>query len=259
MTYRQSSAIGRQPNKELVLNLAKPLNFMMRFILLFICIVVFFSVEAQESGVSWGVQLFPNYSYRKVVPLNNTELIELVRLDSLEKGKFSYSAGLIAEFHWGPKVGFQTGINFLNTGIETIRMPFVTNEGTEREEKLTYEHLAVEVPFLLHFYQEFSDQTSLYFVLGGTALATVKSQVRQTIYEGENKLESSTNKDSREASIMNYSLFTGIGLEQSLGKNIGLFFQPNFQFFLKIFAEDAKVSRINYAIGASIGIKFRSE
>lgn len=230
---------------------------MIRLFFLFVFSFCFLATQAQESGMSWGINLFPNYSYRKVVPLNNTDFGELARLDSIETGKFSYSAGIITEFHWGPKVGFQTGLNFVNTGIETLRSPFVTNEGTERSKKLTYEHLSVEIPFLLNFYQEFSENTTIYFVLGGTALAKVRNQVRTTTYSGENKLDSSTKKDERDSGVMNYSLFSGMGLEQSLGDNLVVFFQPNFQFFLKSFAMEPTVSRINYALGASVGFKFR--
>lgn len=214
---------------------------------------------AQEAGTSWGLQVFPNYSYRKLLPVNNSiTQATLFEIGEMEQGKFSYSGGVIMEFHWGPKVGFQTGLNYQQTGYQTIRTPFILNDGTEAEQQQTFEYLSAEIPFILNFYQEFSPKTRIYFMMGGTAVANLRNQAKTTIYNGAESIgQTSTTKIEAENNPVVFSLFMGMGLEQFVSDRISIFLQPNFQFFLQPVIDDSQLARVPYGVGVSAGIKLR--
>ena len=78
---------------------------------------------AQDSGFAWGISLYPNSSGRRLVALGNYDEDFIRDTEALETSRFSYSAGLIAEWK-GEKLGFRTGLNYMQSGYQTIKQQF---------------------------------------------------------------------------------------------------------------------------------------
>ena len=229
---------------------------MLRNCLLFILLAVNSALVAQNAGISYGLQVAPGFSFRKSLPLNGTNIDELIELDELEKGKFAYSAGARVELNLGKKVGFQTGVNFVQLGYATGRQRFIRQiEGTEviTERESQFDFRNVEVPFILNFYQELSPQGRMYFKMGGSAIYSL-SRREQTREYTEDVLTSDNTTSLTAGADANISVQTGMGYEHTLG-NIAVFVEPNFQYYLRSQHEDFKFARQPYFLGVTIGAK----
>jgi hypothetical protein len=164
----------------------------------------------------------------------------------------------VTEFHWGPKVGFQTGLNYHQTGYGTIRQTIITDDGTSFDKEETIEYLSLEIPFILNFYQEFSPKTRIYFLMGGTGVVNLRNQLKTTIYNSEDAIgQTNTTKMEADNNDFVFSIYTGMGVEHFVSNRIGVFVQPSFQLLLKPIIDDSQFARMPFGLGISVGMKFR--
>ncbi|NBC07005.1 MAG: outer membrane beta-barrel protein, partial [Bacteroidetes bacterium] len=159
---------------------------MQKILGLALLLAIVFPATAQSS-LQWGVELFPNLSFRRLLPRNDINRDQIDAVDDMEQGKFSYSAGLIATWR-KDKLGFKTGLTFVESGYQTKRTEVDLRDevppGAE-DERTAYQSLFVEVPAEMLFFQNFDRKNQMYFSMGLTAAFNVDNRERVTYYFGD--------------------------------------------------------------------------
>ena len=216
------------------------------------------SMLAQDSGFSWGISLYPNSSGRRLVALGNYDDEFIRNLEALEMPKFSYSAGLVAEWR-AEKLGFRMGLNYTNSGYQTIKQIFPDDEPNPDNASHIRERFHstyIELPIEFLFSHNLKEGSALFFMLG-TSFALNLSNTTQTIlYFGETN-QSSTADTEGDFNAFNYAFQSGIGWKADIGSRFTLVLQPNFQFWLKGLLQESNVNRNLYALGLKTVVLLR--
>jgi len=233
---------------------------MLRILFLFLC---FFYVgeSIAQAGFSWGISLYPNYSDRRLIAYSFITQDEINRLDSLEGGRFSYSGGILAEWRT-EKVGFQTGLNFMNTGYRTIRetlLPGDPDEGQGTERSFLFRNFNIEVPAELHFYQEVSPGNEFIFTLGGALSYNIANSSFKILHSDGNSERIDVADEEQEFRPLNIAFVTAVGWETDISETFSLVIQPTFEFWMRgIFTTTSDLNRNLYNLGVKVNLKFRT-
>jgi hypothetical protein len=213
---------------------------------LFFCTLIM----AQDSGFSWGISLYPNSSGRRLVALGNYDEQFIRDIEALETTKFSYSTGLVAEWR-AEKLGLRIGLNYMNSGYQTIRRDFGADEPNPQNAsqiREQFENTYIETPIAFLFSHNLKEGSALFFMLGASLALNLTNQTNTILYFGETTQSerSATEGDFRP---FNYAFQSGIGWTTNLGERFTLVVQPHFQFWLKGILEDNLVNRNLYSLG----------
>ena len=223
------------------------------------CLLCLAGTMIGQTTFDWGISLYPNVSNRRLIAFSNISDREIIRLDSLESGRFSYSAGLNAGWRGG-KVGFYFGLNYMDTGYKTLKGGFAIDEPNPREasnRRFVYKNTNLEVPVELKFYQELKDGSHFYFMLGGAMSINLQNNFNTILYFGDSQ-ELERTKDEREFRSTNFAFQTGMGWEKALSDKIILAVQPTFQFWTKGVLVDNELNRNLYSFGLKLIVNYRS-
>lgn len=233
---------------------------MLRYFLLFASMLHFGPMLAQ-AGFSWGVSLFPNYSDRRLIAFEYITQEDIFKLDSIESGKFSYAGGVFA--HWrSEKVGFQAGVNLMNTGYRTIRgliLPDDPDQSLGNERRFVYRNLNIEVPLELHFFQEVSPGNEFIFILGTAVSYNLANDTYKLIYADGAPKRSNVTDEEAAFRATNIAFVTAIGWEHSLSDRLSLVIQPTFEFWMRGILYDVDLNRNLYNIGVKVNLKFKRQ
>lgn len=209
---------------------------------------------------SYGISLFPNYSDRRLISFSFLSQEDIFSLDSLERGRFSYSGGVFAQWR-SEKVGFQTGVNFMNTGYGTIRETILAGDPDENlgnERSFVFRNLNIEVPAELHFFQEMSPGNEFIFTLGMALSYNIANDSYKLIHRDGSTDRTNISDRSQEFRAVNVAFITSVGWETALSESFSMAIQPTFEFWMRgLLPPTLELNRNLYNIGVKVNFKFK--
>lgn len=215
-----------------------------------------------QTSSNWGIQLNPNFSSRRLVVFESLSEAEIFAIDSVETAKPSFSAGLFVQWR-GPKVGFQAGLNFMDSGYRTIKtlvLPDDPDAPNASQRRIVYQNYLLEVPLDLYFYQELDDKNEFFFTFGAGVGYNLKNFQTEFLYQGESKGNKTREVDPDNENFRRVAMEIrfGMGWETQLSDRLSLGIQPNFQFWTKgLYHQEATINRHLYAIGLQVVVRMR--
>jgi len=233
----------------------------MKKILLFtIALLTAGSVFAQAE-LSWGIHATPNVSHRRLIAQEDIDRREVNRLDSLEVAKFSYKAGAFVRWR-SERVGFQTGLNFMNSGHRTLRGPVQAGDPAPLnadDKRTVYEHYFIEAPAELQFFQELDEKNDFLFMMGLTIAYNINNSTRLVFYDNEGQEVVDQDTDNSRFTKLHYNFATSMGWEHAFSESFGITLQPIFQFWLSPLLNDPDISlnRNLYSVGLRAAVVFK--
>jgi outer membrane translocation and assembly module TamA len=219
------------------------------------------SLGAQAS-FDWGLSATPNFSHRRLIAQDVINRAEVDSLEELEIAKISYSAGALVRWR-SEKIGFQTGINYMNSGHRTRRVPVEPVDPAPSlgatEKRTVFRNIFIEVPAELQFFQELNDNNDFLFMMGITLSYNINNTTDLVFYNGESQEVVEQPTDNDQFSRVNYSFIAGMGWEHQFGENFIMSLQPTFQFWLRPLLNDINLplNRNLYAVGLRASAYFR--
>lgn len=205
---------------------------------------------------SVGLEIGAHNGNRRISGGSGVTFFELERQDSLESGVGGLGYGILYESR-ADKVGFATGVRYLETGYDVAEQAFLNTPETRFSDQVRAKYLSV--PFELNFHQSITQKDRVSFMLGIAAQLHLKTVLTRTITEGgvvvsTEEIPNNTNINFRSPII---SLNTGIAFDRKLGEDWALKIQPNFQFFLQgnLQAENNQTNRNYYQLGVRVVVK----
>jgi hypothetical protein len=230
------------------------------FLLSLILLLGFTSLTAQRySGI--GINLFPQYSHRRIV---NLDLNMIGQADSLEVSEFarpSYATGIVLSYR-GKKAGVQVGLNYSQTGYQGKRtsIPFNDpNRANFDEERYSFRAQNIEIPFAVVFYQNLSEKDDFFFSLGSGISYNLSNQDIITRYNGESSTREVNTIESEDFRKANYCFQTSLGWEHKLSENMLFSIAPTFRLWLAGIYRDALLNRNLYQFGLRATVRFDRE
>lgn len=233
---------------------------MRRYALILAGILMSLSMIAQD--FSWGFNLYPNFSNRRLMALDaSISQNDIRRLDSLERGKFSLGAGLQAGWR-GEKLGFRFGLGFSETGYQTIQMNIpgdTPNPDNATENKFVYRNFNILLPVEFEFVHNLDTRNSFLFILGATGILNVGNEVKEIRYFGDTSERQDAALPEAPFRRLHFAIQSGMGWENHLSESTTIFLQPTFHFWLGGLFDNTDVSlnRSLYDIGVKVGVRFQ--
>ncbi len=203
-------------------------GFMYRLCCLFVLLSSL--VNAQTLERSFSLELTPQYGSQRISGTNTATFSQLERLDSLERGGFSYGLGVVYESRVD-RIGYTTGLRFTHLGYSTSQQPEAGVAGGSFSEAVTANYLAL--PFELNFYQDATERDRVMFFLGAGVQYHLGTRTERTTFrDGQELGTEQVSDDDVDYRGFVTSLTTGIGYDRKLSADWAIRFQPTFQFFL---------------------------
>ncbi|WP_020534136.1 outer membrane beta-barrel protein [Lewinella cohaerens] len=229
-------------------------------LLLLTFLLGFSSLLAQRySGI--GVNLFPNYSHRRIV---NLDLNMIGQADSLEISEFarpSYAGGIVLSYR-GKKAGVQVGLNYSQTGYRGKRTAIAFNDPNRAnfdDEQYSFRAQNIEIPFSVLFYQNLSEKDDFFFSLGSGLSYNLSNQDIITRFNGESSAREVNTIDSEDFRKVNYCFQTSMGWEHKLSQNMLFSIAPTFRLWLAGIYRDSLLNRNLYQFGLRATVRFDRE
>jgi hypothetical protein len=201
-------------------------------LLIFLFLSTSSALLAQTYERAFGIELAPHLGGRRLdgtgLPFRQVEL-----QDSLESGIPGFSLGLVFESRAG-KLGFTTGIRYLETGYEVIENglngPTI---GADYQDEIRASYLSI--PLDINFHQDITERDRASFTLGMAAnlhLGTTTERTRflDGVNQGTTTLPEDPNMPFRSILL---AFNTGIAYDRKLSEKWAVKFQPYFTFFLQ--------------------------
>lgn len=214
---------------------------------------------AAQVGTWYSINLYPNYSNRRLIVFDNLNQDQIDIIDSLEAAKPSYAIGGAIQWR-GDFIGFQVGANFVNTGYRAIRQPIPADDpfaGRAEEYQQTFTNYMVEIPVELTFYQTLNENNEFFFLLGSGLAYSISNRTRTTLFSngGTNPVENMPTDDKDFRSV-NLEFQAALGWEKALNPELRIVVQPHFQFWMRALYLDEPINRNLYSLGVRVGVKF---
>lgn len=213
-------------------------------------------LASQTYERSYGLEFAPHHGSRRISAGQNVPFTEVERQDSLEAGRGGFSAGIVFESR-ADKIGFTTGLRYLETGYEVGEQSTGLASGRTFSETVKASYLSI--PFELNFHQDITEKDRVHFILGIAAHLHLQTTSTQTIFQDGIEVEKivisdDPDKDYRSPVV---SLNTGIGFDRKLSEKWAIRLQPNFQFFLQGNLRDSfdQTNRNYYQLGVRLTVR----
>lgn len=229
---------------------------MKRFLFLLGGMLFCFSVFCQAE-FKWGLEVYPNYSHRRLIAQTTIPNSEIRELEAMEVGRFSYTAGLFAQWR-GQRAGFQAGLRFMDTGYRTVRTNLSLDDfpppGAEQKRNI-YQNLNLEIPAELQFYQELNEKNDFFFMIGLSLAYNLANYNNTVFYTGEKPDVRREKADNENFARIHYSFQSGMGWEHHFSENFSVVVQPTFQFWMSALLKETDINRNLYSVGLRLGVK----
>jgi len=230
---------------------------MLRSIVVLVLLLSALGLEAQVYEKSFALEAGPHLGGRRISGGALVQFSELERQEEIEDGIGGFGVGLLYESR-GDKLGFTTGLRYLETGYEIIDPgPDGPVLGTDIADKVRAQYLSL--PFEINFHQDITARDRAFFMLGLSAHVHLNTSTRRTTtFDGEDR-GTETLPDNPELVYrpVNISLNTGLGYDRKLGDKWAVRVQPYFQFFLRgnLQPDDRQLNRNFYQTGVRVVVK----
>lgn len=229
----------------------------MRYLLLALGLFTLLVPESRaQSRQGIGIGLFPNYSHRRLVVFQNYSQNQVDSLETAERFRPSYSAGLLLSTR-GEKVGLQIGLNYAEVGYRGTRTPLpITDPRANRftEYRLEFRGRQVMVPLSILFYQELSEQDEFYFLLGSGLSYSLKNDFVTTYFSGDIS-EREVAEAPGEFRRINYCFEAAMGWEHHFGGKLTLTLAPTFRLWMSGLLTEGELNRNLYQLGMRMGLR----
>lgn len=231
---------------------------MNRYLILAGCCLFALDLAAQM-GTWYSINLYPNYSNRRLIVFDNLTQDQISDIDSLEAAKPSYSIGGAIQWR-GEFIGFQVGANFMNTGYRTIRQTIPADDpfAEQAEEyEQTFTNYFVELPVEITFYQTLNENNEFFFMLGTGVAYNLSNRTRTRLFTNSSE-DPVDNSPTDEVDFRNihWEFQAALGWEKAFNPNLRLLVQPTFQFWTRGLYVDELINRNLYSLGMRVGLKF---
>ncbi len=212
-------------------------------------------LSAQTLERSFGLELTPQSSQRRISGTNNVTFAQLEEIDSLEFGTFGFGIGAIYESRVD-RIGFSTGVRYTNVGYGTLEQPQPGAPGASYSDRVTAHYLSV--PLELNFYQDVTEQDRVLFMLGAGLQYHLGTRTERTTFAGGEETASGRLEEDLSYRPLLASFTTGIGYDRKLSSDWAIRFQPTFQFFLNGNLRPEEGTRANrnfYQVGLRVVVR----
>lgn len=213
----------------------------------------------QYSGI--GLNLFPNYSHRRLVNFDISMQAQADSLEANEVARPSFASGLVLSYR-GRKAGVQVGLNYSQTGYRGKRVPIPfsdPNFANFNEQQYQFRAQAIEVPFSVQFYQSLSDKDDFFFALGSGISYNISNQNIITRFDGETSSREVVDIEDEDYRRVNYSFQTAMGWEHKFGDRLVMSLAPTFRLWLAGVRRDALLNRNLYQFGIRTTLRWDRE
>ncbi len=223
---------------------------------------------AQNSPIKFGISINPNYSYRYLY----SDIAGLkAEFDDIDVGKFSYSVGAFGEKEISNKARFRIGVNLMNTGFGTKKLPLTTSASLDPKSgifsqnpdpndpiagRFIFNDIKLELPI---DFQIFIDKKKSIFInVGVSSMLNIYSYSTFKAYFLDGRINNS-NSSNNDPNIKKLALASqlGIGYEFKINQKLIMQIQPRCQYFLTMLTNSrSKSGMIPYNLGLQMGLKF---
>jgi len=213
------------------------------------------SLGAQTLERSLGLELTPQLSERRVSGVGSVPISELEVIDSLERGSFGYSVGVIYASRID-RIGYSTGLRYSHLTYETLEQAVPGQAGQTFAEDITAHYLSL--PFEVNFYQDVTEKDRVLFMLGVGLQYHLGTRTQRTTLQSGDEVGSERVNEGADYRRLLTSLVTGIGYDRKLSGDWAIRLQPTFQFFLNGNlrpGEDIRANRNFYQLGLRVVIR----
>jgi hypothetical protein len=221
---------------------------------------------AQNSPIKFGISINPNYSYRYLY----SDIPDLkTSFDAIDVGKFSYSIGAFGEKEINNKARFRIGINLMNTGFGTKKLPLTTGSSLDPQGfpsftnpndpiagRFIFNDIKIELPIDFQFF--INKKQSFFIDFGMSPILNIYSYSTFKTYFSDGRINSSSSSNN-DPNIRKLALAAqlGIGYEFKLNEKLTMEIQPKCQYFLTTLINSKnKSGMIPYNLGLQMGLKF---
>lgn len=232
----------------------------MRNTLPLLAFLILSTLASAQSTASWGIELYPNMTSSRLIGSEQLSEKEIRAIDSLERGRPSWSAGLFASWR-AEKVGFEIGLGYMNAGYRTTRqviLPGAPDEALGEERRDVFEGHYLEVPIQVSFYQRLNERNEFLFSLGTGISYNLSNFSRIQYYGGEDGPSVQREKlDKEDFRPLNYAIQAGMGWEHAWSPRMTMVVQPNFKLWLNgMMRENPFINRNLYSVGLRLAFRW---
>lgn len=210
-----------------------------------------------QAEFKWGLEVYPNYSHRRLIAQTTISNSEIRELEAMEVGRFSYTGGLFAQWR-GQRAGFQAGLRFMDTGYRTVRTNLSPDDfpppGAEQKRDI-YQNFNLEIPAELQFYHELNEKNDFFFMIGLSLAYNLANYHKTAFYTGETPEVRREKADNDNFARIHYSFQSGMGWEHHFNEGFAIVVQPTFQFWMSSLLKETDINRNLYSVGLRLGVK----
>ena len=231
------------------------MRFLLSICCLLFCCSTAYAQEVVEQGI--GVELGAHHGSRRISAGTGRNFLQLEEQDSLESGIGGLGVGFLYTSRVN-KVGFTTGLRYLQTGYDVARRPDAT-QGEEFSFSQEVRAKYLSLPFELNFYQDIKPKDRVFFTLGVAAHFHLGTDVTEFTFTGDEQTgERVVPRDPEEefrSPIV--SLNTSLGYDRKFNERWSLRVEPNFQFFLQgnLKSNFERFNRNYYQLGVRVLVR----
>lgn len=212
----------------------------------------------QRSG--FGLNLFPNYSGRRLVAFDEFGEAQRDSLEAAERTRPTYALGVVLNSR-SEKVGVQIGLNYSRAGYTSKRSDLPPNSPqrpTFSEQRYGFLSHQLEVPFSVQFYQALSDKDEFFFSMGSGVSVTLQNRDEWTYYAGDFS-EGTNTKAVGDFRAMSYAFQAGMGWERRWSESLVMSVAPTFRLWLAGINKEGSLNRNLYQMGIRMTFRWERE
>lgn len=229
--------------------------------ILFLLLSLAISLNLTAQNFSWGFQIFPNYSGRRLIVQDPSIGESAVKeIEARETGKPSLAAGVEAGWR-AEKLGFRFGLSLAETGYRTVKEPIPTdapNPEGATDIRTVYRNYNIVVPAEIDFIHEIDSKNAFFFLLGAAGSINLANEVRETLFFGDSQERRKAPLPEENFRTVNFAFQSGLGWENQVNPGWSLYLQPTFRFWLKgLYDQDANINRSLFDLGLKMGVRFQ--
>lgn len=229
-----------------------------RSLTVIVLMLISLEVIAQNSFYL-GLNLYPNYSSRRLIALSNISIPEIDSIETRETSRPSWSAGVAMGWR-SQKLGFQIGLDYMDSGYRTVKEDLPEDDprsGTAGKRRIIFQGQYLSVPMEVHFYQQLSERSDFYFMMGAAASYNIGNSFNTRYYAGENDELVRMAEENSEYRGVNMAFQSGLGWAYDLSDNLRLSLQPTFMFWMRGVLKENDLNRNLYSMGLRLGLMFQ--
>ena len=227
---------------------------MLRYLPQLLLLCCSLSLSAQTLERSFGLELVPLLSERRVAGVGNVTFDQLEIIDSLEAGNPSFGLGVVYESRVD-RIGYTTGLRYTRASYGTLQQ-LGEETGVTYSDEVRAHYLSL--PFELVFYQDVSEQDRVLFMLGAAVQYHLGTGVQRTSFRNGEETGSERLADGPDYRGLVTSFITGFGYDRKLSSDWAIRLQPTFEFYLNGNLKpnpDTKANRNFYQIGLRLVVR----